>query len=264
MEDQLAWLMEDVELDSQSSERVTPKEPIDASVDRKNHPSDRHEQEEAIANNQGLNRDELRLLHDAVCYPYEGVSERYSRLGISASRGDKLKKNLVRRKLVLEHKAKLSGRGGATTLLQLTESAYELLKVDMPKEHGIGNFLHRFFQHVLMLKLESWGVCEIEAKLPNGKLIDILVTSPGGTLVGVEIEMLVCKHVLTNIERDLQNNLDRLIVAAPSIEVLEGIQKLLQRHQGQYDTSIVELTLVSRLLQKGKGESGEPDADVSS
>ena len=252
MEDELAWLMEDVRLDSAPVDTGNGKKPLETEK-----PEAETETQQELAGQEAarekpevenLHREELRLLHDIVSYPYDGITDRYARLKISASKGDKLKKSLARKKLAIEHKANVSGRGGATTLLEPTQLAYQMLKLEAPRKRGIGEFVHRFYQDAVKSKFKDQGTCEIEAKLPNGKLIDVLVARDGN-LIGIEIEMQACKHILVNIEKDLEAGLDRLVIAAPSMDVLEGIQQLLQQHGNGHDTSKIELTLVSRLLQ---------------
>lgn len=180
----------------------------------------------------------------------DGVATRYSRLGLSGSAGDRLKDKMEREGLVGVHRMNLSGRGGQTVHLELTDKAYQVLGIERPGKRGIGDFEHRLLQRTIKRKMEGLGYrCSLEGQLRNGKLVDVLAVKDG-RVVGIEVEMRVSAHIADNIEKDLAGGVDMLHIVTPDMKVMRSVGKSLRRESVRDLRGKVEVTVISRFLKE--------------
>jgi hypothetical protein len=186
-----------------------------------------------------------RLLGDVAAEPSSGVTQRYSRLGLSRREGTALKETLVRDEFVREVFVSLPG--GRVTLLEPTEKGWEVLgERGPPARHG--GPVHRFWVAKIS---EHFGVdgFEVELEVPQdqGRTLD-LVARGADAVVAVEVEVS---------GRRLEANLEKLRRVAASRKLLACSDKgVMDRAKGlmaeSASTNAIEVVHVWSFLTKQK------------
>jgi hypothetical protein len=148
---------------------------------------------------------------------------------ISAGKGDRLIKKLIRMDFLRIHAISHGGRGSKTKYLELTAKGYKAIKVE-PKP-GIGKgagWEHGFWQHYCMQELKNHeGIQKvvIEGMLCD-KAIDILIDA-NDEHIAVEVAMTP-DHEKTNIEKNLHAGINKIFVACCDKSVLAKVTALVE------------------------------------
>lgn len=171
--------------------------------------------------------------------PFDFVTERYNELELSYYKGNKAKKDLLKKGLVEEKKVKKGKTRG--TLFEVTDRGEEYLDDNDVELHrkGRGGIRHRYWQHKLKEKFEEQGwETQIEW---NGA--DLYCAIPDTDLV-VEVAMGKYKREISHVEKHL-DNVDKVVVACRNKSVQEWVKGKLENRDGY---SNVEIRQVSDLV----------------
>jgi hypothetical protein len=159
-----------------------------------------------------LTTQDRKFMLDVYQYPVSFVTERYSRLGLSARKGNEIQQALLNNHLLTS--ANISIDRKIIKILGLTEQGRNVLGIKTQSSRE-GGLVHRYWQHRLAEHLKSCGYnVEIEAPVGNGKTIDI-VAERDGKRIAFEIET-GNSDVATNIQKCLKAKFDKIIVVAVS------------------------------------------------
>lgn len=140
-----------------------------------------------------------RLLRDVVVkqHKFDSLSQRFLRLGIrSTSFQQTIKHELIANQFVRE--GTVIDFDGLKKLLVPLDKAYQYLGIEKPRDHGIGEHEHKYYQYGLRAgyaPLANHSVW-IEGKV-LGKNVDVLVQLPDGSFRVHEIAVKN-QHELTN------------------------------------------------------------------
>lgn len=193
--------------------------------------------------------EEQNLLKDVGEHPDDPVVERYRRLGWSAYKGTKVKRDLADAGLVrIQNTTTPTGR---VQILRLTDPGRSQLTDaetrPEPKRHG--GLEHRLLKRRIseLLREEGW-TCAEEARIGGGQTVDILATKKGRHLV-VEVETGKSDAV-HNVRRALAAGFTRVLVVATSQPVQNRIESLVNRHvqAGDAEVRVMTLRQASRFL----------------
>jgi hypothetical protein len=154
-------------------------------------PNEEPSQKKATARNQGISKELLDYLTSVAAHPLWNCSERDRGLGISASKGNRIRAALVDRGLVGLVPISPGGRGKRFQLLDLTQAGRELLRsygVPLPCGHGRGGLEHQWWCQAIadwLLDLELNASIEDDT---YGARVDVATTATDGQLVAIEVE----------------------------------------------------------------------------
>jgi hypothetical protein len=166
-----------------------------------------------------------RLLADVVAEPSSGVTQRYSRLGLSRREGTALKETLVRDEIVREVFVSLPG--GRVTLLEPTDEGWRILgQAGPPARHG--GPVHRFWMARIKEHLEAEGFeVAVEAPQDEGRTLD-LTAQRDDALVAVEVEVSG-RRLEASLEKLQASRASRRLLACADKSVLERAKELMAR-----------------------------------
>lgn len=182
--------------------------------------------------------DEERFLHDVASYPDDGVDTRYRRLGMSADRGTRLKRQLVTLGLLAEEMVH-TGRT-RRVLLRLTTRAQG------PPAQRRASIAHEYWKRYYANHLRQQGYrVQLEAPRPSGGRVDVLGTRASES-VAIEVETGK-SSIVENVRNDLRAGYDRIIVVATSEHAWVKVWRALQR-------AGLIIPQVSVVLREGKGK----------
>jgi hypothetical protein len=193
-----------------------------------------------------LSEDSLKLLENINFHPFNGIVSRQRELGISATRIEKAKQELISNGLVEQVDISLSGRR-PTSFLALTDRAFQLLEakgldVNIWRHAGNVGFEHLLYQVLIRWELKKLGYdAHIEVEISKGRRIDVLAIKDSRR-IGVEIELnasIDLKQKLSGIE-----GLDELYIVTRKEIFAEVRNKL-----GSLPSN-VKLYSIDRFLQK--------------
>lgn len=159
----------------------------------------------AEAASRPVSKELLDYLEEVAKAPFVNTTARDSALGLSASAGNRIRRELVDRGLVTKVAINPGGRGKRFQLLELTRQGAQLLEslgVRVRVGDGRGGLEHRFWVHTISEWLTSEGaVCSIEDG-SRGARVDLTVETTDAGIVAVEVEVSQ-GHELANIEKDI-------------------------------------------------------------
>jgi hypothetical protein len=212
-----------------------------------------------------LSKDALQLLLDINENPLCTLSERYTRLGLSACKGNKAKNELKSRGYVKEEEVKTGEQGGRPKLLESTEKgdSHLLLNGHEPNgkngKNGKGSLKHRYWQQKIKEFFEEWG-CKAQVELFVGKKsVDVAIFCPNKKTIAVEIAMSPY-YELENIRKDTEFGFDEVIVACKDECVRNAVETAFKRLFGGKPAK-VRFCLLRQF--NGSGEPLELDSTVS-
>lgn len=213
-------------------------------------------QPESTGNGSMLSYGEMEYLIEAAKDPFMAVTARDKKSGIALGTGAAMRKRLVKAGYLILHRIKPLGRGGETTLTEITQRGWDELqkrKVSVHKPSGRGGFRHVYFQEIIRRWLEAHykdSYPRIEAMV-NGKAIDCLATINGRTeafeLVMNGGEWASRVKELSNAEKDIEMaGVAKVHICAEDYQTLARIRELVQRECGD---GLVDMDKISfRLL----------------
>ncbi len=185
------------------------------------------------------------------------VTKVYKLTNLSLGKGDKIKKVVISKGYVYEHKINLGTQGSLSTFLEITKLGYKFLDdngifYEMPK--GKGSFEHKFWQAVIcQFYLNSGYRVSIEG-LDYGidnrdywKLIDVIAEKNGERLI-IEVE-LNTQNVINNIKRDMNLTQDFYsLIIATNKELLPKIEKLIEDNFNEDSKNKISIRLLNEFL----------------
>ena len=184
----------------------------------------------------GKTAEEL-LLKDVLEEPASGVSERYTRLGLSAYQGNLAKGRLLKKDLVQEKEIRT--RSGRVKVLELTPAGRKVL------DHGSvrisnrkGGAEHRFWMEKVgrVFKKEGYKV-ETEVPIGGGKTTDLVATKDRRR-IAIEVET-GNSDVIANIRKNLEHGFSLVLCLATEGKALQRIQKDVEKTGLHTDPRVV-------------------------
>jgi len=182
-----------------------------------------------------LSKGNLDYLQRIAEMPFVPVTYRDRREGISACKGDRMRRELADAGLIVLHRVNTGARGGRITLSEPTEQAYRLLegmqvRVERPK--GNGGFVHRFWQHTI----HAWAVrqgypARIEDAIDE-KRVDVGVEWQEKRCA-VEVVMQGLEKEMSNLEKDLREGWDQVIFCAEKQETIDRLRQMIEERYGE-------------------------------
>lgn len=190
-----------------------------------------------------------KLFMDIAKKPFKQLADRYQSLGLSGYKGNRARKELLSLGYLKEIEINL-GKGGRPKFFELTpegEVAYKNLNPQEPYLiKGEGSFEHRFWQHKISQYFKGkYYQTFIEFRLGESQL-DVFATSDGEK-IGVEVA-LSPKGEVDNIKKDLQVDLDQLILACKNPGIMSKIGKKVRDKLGEKKVKQVRFLLVTHFL----------------
>jgi hypothetical protein len=172
-----------------------------------------------------LTTQDRKFLLDVYQYPVSFVTERYSRLGLSARKGNEIQQALLNNHLLSSANVSIDRK--IIKILDLTEQGRNTLGIKSQSTRW-GGPVHRYWQHRLAEHLKTCGYnVEIEAPVGDGKTIDI-VAERDGKRIAFEIET-GNSDAVANVEKCLNSNVDMIFVVATSLEAMDALASVLPK-----------------------------------
>ena len=168
-----------------------------------------------------LDEDAISFIDDVLQYEDDPVRSRYQRLGMSADKGNRLKRHLVGKGILEEQEMKV-GRA-YRLILRVTHGARK--KLGIAQRDGRGSIAHEYWKrfHADRLKEDGFAI-ELEAPRLNGRA-DV-AAKRGGESVAIEIETGK-SDVIWNVKQDLLAGFKRVLVVATDEAALGKVERQL-------------------------------------
>lgn len=165
---------------------------------------------------------------ESVCdIPLLPAGERMARLGWSNHMENKIKSELMAWEYIYEVEINTGGRGGRLKIAELTPKGREYLEKQGKKiiRHGKGSLEHQFWQDRIrrMLETRGWRAA-IEKRIGNAQ-IDVFAEIHGFGRLAVEISLTTEEHQIESIRKDLESEINWLIVTSNSMDVLNSLDQ---------------------------------------
>lgn len=143
-----------------------------------------------------LSNQQRSFLTEVINHPFDWSTNYYTSLAWSASTGNRIKGQLLDRKLIQAHKLTLSKRGASPELVEILTEGYRLLGAEKPVEHGKGRFVHRYWCSVLMDYFKDKA--PILEKMLEGRPADVGVKEENGWQA-YEVQLSIRKDLVEEI-----------------------------------------------------------------
>ena len=204
-------LMKKKRKDSQGDESSTPRDP-----------------------NAPLPMERLEYLKSIARKPFLNATQRDDSEGVTASKGNNIRKKLIDRGLVAPISINPgSGRGRSFQLMELTEEGLDLMRqfgVKPSAGHGRGRLAHRWWVHTISEWLNSQGVKSVIEDESLGARVDIAATI-GNQKIAIEVEMSR-GHELENVKKDLQAGFSQVVSLVEEPAAVERVEAKLRQELG--------------------------------
>ena len=188
--------------------------------------------------NTELDQEQMNFLIHVTEKPFLFHSDRYEKIGLSGSKGNGIKKDLVREGYLEEAEINTGKRGANPKIVGLTKKGKRVLREEDVEiiERGKGGLEHRFWQHKIAEHFEEKDYnTKIEHEV-DSKSIDVYAEN--GEKIGIEVAMGP-KGEVENIEKDLEVGLDKLIVACNDERTMSDIGKKSREKLGKKKTNTI-------------------------
>lgn len=178
----------------------------------------------------------LEYLKSIARKPFLNATERDENIGVTASKGNTIRKKFIQQGLVNPISINPgSGRGRSFQLLELTDEGLDLLRqfgVKPSAGHGRGKLAHRWWCHTISEWLNSRGVKSVIEDDSLGARVDISVMT-GNQRIAIEVEMSR-GHELENVKKDLRAGFSQVVslVKEPA-----AVQRVKAKLEGELGTS---------------------------
>ena len=159
-----------------------------------------------------VSRDELDYLESVATSLFMGATQRDQNLGISSWKGNKIRKQLLKKCLVSEAAVNPGGRGRKFLLLQLTENGEQLLKsygIRVSNGRGRGSVEHQWWAWRIYKWLKKRGITSTIEDESLGARVDIAVETEQG-MIAIEVETSR-GHEIENISKDLEAGFSKVV-----------------------------------------------------
>ncbi|MEO0075361.1 MAG: hypothetical protein ABIK31_04540 [candidate division WOR-3 bacterium] len=196
-----------------------------------------------------ITSEEKSFLMDIYNRPFISISERYKSMNLSAGKGTRIVKSLVRKNLCKIVEINLGGKGGNTKFLILTEKAFETIVMPEQQFHTKGGgFEHYFWQFKLAEHFKTmnkdWKV-NIERQIMN-KFIDIVIETKD-KIIGIEVALTSVNEAI-NIQKNIEAGCDFVIIACKNNKILEEVEQI-KNNLEQSKKNKVGICLLNKLLK---------------
>jgi len=195
----------------------------------------------------GLPEKKLVFLKHVAKKPFLFHSERYKGLSLSGSKGNAIKKDLVRDDYFEETEINTRKRGANPKIVGLTKKGKQVLREkDVENvERGKGGLEHRFWQHTIAEHFEEKGYdAKIEHEI-DGKSIDVYAENE--ERIGIEVAMSA-KGEVENIKQNLKLGLDQNIVTCKYESIMSELGVKMRKKMGEEKIKQVKFQVTSDLL----------------
>ena len=195
---------------------------------------------------------EIKLLTDIARHPIRTITDRYTRLGIGARKGNLTKRYLVREGWINE--SIIHGKDNWVKLLALTPDGEAVLKkrnIRWPRNASHGGLEHKYWiqtiaDHCCQAFGDDYEVLE-EYPLGGGRTADVVVIHNGNLLSAIEVETGK-SDIQANIDKYTELGASRVFVAFSNQQVLETFKDSLRIPPN------VILTTVSKIVKTSNDE----------
>lgn len=163
-----------------------------------------------------------RLLRDVVEEPFKPLLDRYERFS-SRGKGFQVKSELIDAGLVVERGVREGG--SHRKLLELTSTGREYVEDALELDPGPedrGGVVHRYWQAQIQQQFEDAG-WTADTEVHDA---DVYATN-GEIEVAVEVAMRDTQREVDHVKRRLDAGIDRVWVACPTREILDGVSERL-------------------------------------
>ena len=185
--------------------------------------------------NSSLRKDELDYLVSIANEPFSNVTDRDQALGLAKSKGNQLRKALIRKGLLNAVAINPGGRGRRFHLLELTKAGVEQLSefgVSIPGGRGRGGLRHQFWASEVAGWLRGKELAPVIEDESRSVRVDVAVVTRRGSHVAIEVEMSP-GHELDNIRKDLGAGFEEVVCLVQSPELARSLEARVLRELNQ-------------------------------
>ena len=208
---------------------------------------------------EGLSPDARKLAMNVLTQPFIFLKERYDALGLSGSKAQRAKNELLNSNLVKPHTIAMKGR--PPVLLEPLEKLFKLFGQGKPN-WGKGSFLHAYGIWIAKQWLKTQDCTDIrEEHHIKGKAIDATGRNADGLLFGVEVT-LHQNNLIDNVERGLAAHPDfaALYVLCYSQKEARKAEKTIIQELGLSPyLDIIQVVTVAQWLKELKDAKAKPE-----
>ncbi len=176
----------------------------------------------------------LEYLKSIARKPFLNATQRDEHNGVTASKGNTMRKKLIQQGLVNPISINPgSGRGTSFQLLELTEKGLDLMRqfgVKPSAGHGRGRLAHRWWCHTISEWLKSQGVKSVIEDDSLGARVDISGTT-GNQKIAIEVEQSR-GHELENVKKDLQAGFSQVVSLVEEPGAVQRVKAKLEEELG--------------------------------
>ena len=187
---------------------------------------------------------------ESVCdIPLLPAGERMARLGWVTYTENKIRRELIAWEYVYEVEINTGGRGGRLKIAELTPKGREYLEKQGKKiiRHGKGSVEHQFWQDRIkrMLEARKWQAC-IEKRMGKAS-IDVYGEIRGFGRMAIEISLTTEEHQIESIRKDLESEINWLVVASNDTDVLEIVRRMCDNSLNEKDLERINFCQVTEI-----------------
>jgi hypothetical protein len=176
----------------------------------------------------GITYEEEKLLNDINQNKLSGVVERYKRLEWSRRKGNELKNSLLKNQLI--DTEEIPTKSGRIIILKLTkegENQIDKSKKLTREETREGGITHEYWKKKYAELFSNKGFdITFEKPIGEGKSVDVVATK-NEKQIAIEIET-GRSDILSNINKCIEANFDKIIVVATTERVESKVKSLLE------------------------------------
>ncbi len=222
-------------------ENWQPQHIIQAMTRTKKKRKDSREEDGANPNqNAPLPMELLEYLKSIARKPFLNATERDKSQGVTASKGNNIRKKFIQQGLVNPISINPgSGRGRSFQLLELTEEGLDLLRqfgVKPSAGHGRGRLAHRWWCRTISEWLKSQGVKSVIEDDSLGARVDISATTENQK-IAIEVEMS-SGHELENVKKDLRAGFSQVVSLVKEPAAVQLVKSKLEGELGTSSGSV--------------------------
>ncbi|MBL1214698.1 MAG: ATP-binding protein [Ignavibacteriae bacterium] len=187
----------------------------------------------------GITSEEQILLKDIYSNKLSGVVQRYKRLGWSRRKGNELKNSLVKKQLI--DTEEIPTKSGRVIVLKLTREGKRICSepiTNLISDIREGGITHEYWKNKYAKILKDKGFdITFEKPIGEGKSVDVVATK-NGRQIAIEVET-GRSDILSNINKCLQANFDKIIVVAINEKIESKVKSLLEKNDLHQNPKII-------------------------
>ena len=177
-----------------------------------------------------VSKEELDYLQSVATSLFMGATQRDKNLGISSWKGNKIRKQLLKKYLVSEAAINPGGRGRKFSLLQISEEGEPFLKsygIRVSNGHGRGSGEHQWWAWRISTWLKKKGFEVAIEDESLGARVDIAVETEQG-MIAIEVETSRGREV-ENISKDLEVGFSKVVSLLKDANQVEKLRAKLAK-----------------------------------